>query len=206
VHRKRRDISIKKIAYKEVVKLLENLVELIASQLKASSNGYIPKDFPELFSEKSANIICKYHNIYAKTHIYPYQTWIEHLQNRKELFYSAINLLKNQFIIFLPEKMIEYLSQIGKAEYFLLIGMRNDMQIGTKKVLKKELPPIFAPSADFEANIIKDFKLFLEIIDFVNKECKQLKLESVKFPEDIFKSTNFPKLGSARYSQNNSYY
>lgn len=187
--------QVTKIALTRSTQTTTNLVHLLAQQIKAASDGFIPSNIDELLSNKAAEIISWHLDISKEAPIAPRQTWRAYLAKSAQEFQQRVRQILNQYSEYLPNRIVNLLAELENS-FFVTIYALLEVIRQVDKQQDFHRPPILALE---KTGFAQNLKLIHQLVKLLNEEDKKCGLPGVIFPKsDLERQDVSPRLGRDR--------
>lgn len=187
--------QVTKIALTRSSQAINALVDLLAKQVKAASDGFIPGKFDELFSNKAVEIISFHLDISKDAPVIPKRTWRAYLTKSAQEFQHAVRQILNEYSEYLPNQIIDLLAKLENSFFVNAYAhMEVIHQIDQQESFHR--PPLLALE---ETGFAQDLKLIHQLVKLLNEEDKKCGLPGVIFPKSNLERQDVsPRLGCDR--------
>ncbi len=196
--RHRQEMQLNKVAaigLSEASVQVNRLIDLIASMIKASSDGWIPKTIDNLFNDEASELLSFHLDLGKPAPVIPIAQWRWHLSTQTELIINELTHIQGLYQAYFPNSTLTS-----------IVSLR------TSPLLSLYQNIFFASQADEQLNILRpviDISLdaLQPLMTNILTSIKQIQHDSEKlnsrikpnFPSRIFDDDVKPNLGDARY-------
>jgi len=107
---------------------MNDLIHLLAQQLKAASDGFVPRNFEELLSSKSAEIISFHLDISREAPVVPRQSWRALLSRNAKSFQQEAHQILNAYSGYLSNEVVDLLASLEHSFFLTLYASLEVIQ------------------------------------------------------------------------------
>jgi hypothetical protein len=196
--RRRQEIQLNKVAgigLSEASVQVNRLIDLVASMIKASSNGLIPKTLDNLFSEEAAELISFHLALDKPAPVVPGMLWKSYLSYETELIVSELGHIQDRYQAYFSEATLTAIVSLRTSPLLavfqnIYLGSQTDTQFNIQR-------PVINISIDTIMPLVIDI---LTSIKHIQRDSEKLDARiKPRFPIRTFDDDVHPKFGDARY-------
>lgn len=186
---------VTKIALTRCTQTVNALIHLLAGQVKAASDGFIPHSFDELLSDKSAEMISLHLDISKEAPIVPKRTWRAYLAKSAQKFQEEVRQILNEYSEYLDSRIADFLAKLERSFFIMAYAhMEVIQQVDHQEGFQRQ--PVLALE---KGAFTQDLQLVLRLVKLLNKKNGKHRLPLVVFPSsDLQREDVSPRLGCDR--------
>lgn len=188
--------TISRVGLSEVSSIINGVLGLFGSMVKASSEGFIPSTIEELFGKESAELISLHLSLDGNAPVAPAVPWHKYLAREARGAFDDLTSIQERYQAFLST---ETLAAIVKLRNSPLLHLFVDLPLVIKYGAKRNIQrPVLNIPLDNLWPIMQE--LFTAIVTI------QLKAKIIhsdilpSFPSSIFRDNVKPRIGDARFT------
>lgn len=185
----KKDRAVQKYDYSRLEKITRDMFNMISAMIQYASDGWLPSNDDEFFSERTAIIISRNLNIQTKAPVYSERNWLEWMlveaDHAHKEFNDYITVSRSSLDAELFQSLIDFNSS------FFVFYPRHEMSL--RKHLAKEkvqFPPILCPN-DCTPSVFESLSCLRHLYGII-----QGHTGTKPFPMP----RKLPSLGSSRYT------
>ena len=187
--------KVTRVVLSEISVVVNGLISLFGSMVKASSDGFMPSTVDDLFGDEAAELISFHLHLDGHAPDTSNMVWIDYIALESETFITALSLLRSRYIAFLSEDLFAALTALKNNDLMnMLAHCRNLHKWDVKSHIRR--PVLNIPLDQLRPRMEK----ILIGVKTVEKEAVKFNAQMVpQIFQSEFRDDVEPKIGSARY-------
>jgi hypothetical protein len=196
--RNRQQKSIDKVArigVSEISVQVNRLMALLASMVKAASDGFVPNNFVSLFGRESAELISLHLGLDKKALVIPSMAWKQYIAIESDIIWAKLRDISVRYQMYLPDDLLIALAVMHNSQ---LLGIMRQLPSMTQPDTESGIEyPVLNIPIDILESLLGDIA---HCVETVNIQALRLKaLKQIDFPSETFRNDMSPKFGDSRY-------